>query len=147
MRTAYLTLDEVNARRAIQLGSRCGQAVHLVDLRSTALLHEPVLILDLDHLLAEEAASVLQRLLARPGLKLGAHAYHFPAGTVRQLVRAGVVVRRRLDAALFRRLHRRRRSAVQGANLRQSPLSCSRLPIAPLNHPSRRQAPVPPPIR
>ena len=115
MRTAYLTLDEVNAHRAIQLGSRCGQAVHLVDLRSTALLHEPVLILDLDHLPAEEAARGLQRLLARPDLKLGAHAYHLSAETVRQLVRAGVVVRHRLDATLFRRLHRRRRSKVLGA--------------------------------
>ena len=122
MRTAYLTLDEVNAHRAIQLGSRCGQAVHLVDLRSTALVHEPVLILDLDHLPAEEAACLLQRLLARPGLKLGAHAYHLPAETVRQLVRAGVVVRRRLDATLFRRLHSRRRSEVQAAELRQQPL-------------------------
>jgi hypothetical protein len=68
---AYLTLDEVNAHHTIQVGSRCRQAIHLVDLRGTELVNEPVLILGLDHLPAEEVARRLERLLARPGIQVG----------------------------------------------------------------------------
>ncbi len=109
MRTAYLTLDEVNAQHAIDLGARCGHAVDLVDLRGRDLVHEPYLILDLDHLPAEEQPRLFGLLLPRTGGKIAVHAYHLPAETIRDLLRAGVVVRRRLDATLFRRLHARRK--------------------------------------
>ena len=115
MHTAYLTLDEVNAHHAVLLGSRCGQAVHLVDLRSPDLIHEPFLILDLDHLPAEEHPRLFGLLLPRLTGRLAAHSYHLPAETARELIRAGVVLRRRLDATLFRRLHQRRRHAVLSA--------------------------------
>ena len=98
MPTAYLTLDEVNAQHAIDLGSRCGQAVHLVDLRSPDLVHEPVLVLDLDHLPAEEHPRLFALLLPRSAGKLAVHAYHLPAETIRALIRVGVVVRRALNA-------------------------------------------------
>src|SRR5262249_41564044 len=62
MRTAYLTLDEVNAHEAVQLGSRCGHAVHLLDLRSADLVAEARLILDLDCLPREDAERLLERL-------------------------------------------------------------------------------------
>jgi hypothetical protein len=109
MRTAYLTLDEVNAQHAIRLGTRCGQTVSLVDLRSPDLIHEAYLILDLDHLPAEEHPRLFGLLLPRTGGKVAVHAYHLPAEIIRDLMRAGVVVRRRLDATLFRRLHTRRK--------------------------------------
>jgi hypothetical protein len=105
MRTAYLTLDEVNAQHAIRLGAHCGHAVSLVDIRSPDLVHEPFLILDLDHLPAEEYPRLFGLLLPRIAGKIAVHAYHLPAEIIRDLMRAGVVVRRRLDATLLRRLH------------------------------------------
>jgi hypothetical protein len=116
VRTAYLTLDEVNAQHAIKLGSRCGQAVHLVDLRSPDLVHEPYLILDLDHLPVEEHPRLFGLLLPRTtGGRIAVHAYHLPRETIRELIRAGIVVRKRLDATLFRQLHERRPNALSSA--------------------------------
>jgi hypothetical protein len=100
MRTAYLTLDEVNARQAIDLGRRCGQAVYLVDLRSPDLGGEPFLVIDLDHVPPSERPRLFNKLLPR----LAVHGYNLWAETARRLTRAGVVVRRRLDAGLFRQL-------------------------------------------
>jgi hypothetical protein len=114
MQTAYLTLDPVNAGRAIELGARCGHAVHLVDLRSTALAREPLLILDLDHLPAAEHPRLFALLLPRPRGRLAVHSYNLAADTIRELLRAGVVVRQRLDATVFRRLREGNRKAVSG---------------------------------
>jgi hypothetical protein len=110
MRTAYLTLDEVNARQAIRLGRRCGQSVYLVDLHSPGLADEPFLVIDLDYVPTSEHAWLFKLLLPRLADRLAVHSYNLSADTVRRLVRSGVVVRRRLDASLFRRL--RDRSAV-----------------------------------
>jgi hypothetical protein len=107
MRTAYLTFDEVNARQAIRLGRRCGQTVYLVDLRSPGLGGEPFLVIDLDHVPASEHPRLFKLLLPRPSGRVAVHGYNLSAGTVRRLTRAGVVVRRRLDAPLFRQLRDR----------------------------------------
>jgi hypothetical protein len=104
LRTAYLTLDEVHARQAIRLGRRCDQEVHLVGLRSPDLGREPFLVLDLDYVPRAQQPRLFDRLLPRPAGRLAAHGYHVPAETLRRLVRAGVVVGRRLDVALLRRL-------------------------------------------
>ncbi|SRR5579885_2003339 len=108
MRTAYLTLDEVNASEAIRLGSDCGHAVHLVDLRSADLTGETRLVLDLDSLPPGDGERLLGHLA--PGLseRLAVHGRSMPPAIIRQLVRAGVVVRWRLDRTLFRRLGARR---------------------------------------
>jgi hypothetical protein len=103
MRTAYLTLDEVNARLAIRLGRRCGQDVHLVDLRSPDLGREPFLVIDLDYVPPSEHERLF-KLLPLPAGRLAVHGNNLPADTVRRLARAGVVVRRRLDMSLFRKL-------------------------------------------
>jgi hypothetical protein len=107
MRTAYLTLDEVNARQAVRLGRRCGQDVHLVDLRSPALIDEPLLVLDLDYVPASEHERLFKLLLPRPAGRLAVHGYNLPPETVCRLARAGVVVRRGLDVSLFRGLRTR----------------------------------------
>jgi hypothetical protein len=112
MRTAYLTLDEVNAQHAIRIGARLGQTVSLVDLRSPDLVHEPILILDLDHLPAEELPRLFGLLLPRTAGKLAVHGYHIPAEIALDLIRAGVVVRRRLDSTLFRRLQAQLRAGT-----------------------------------
>ncbi len=104
MRTAYLSLDEVNAHDAIHLGSRCGHAVHLLDLRSEDLVAEASLILDLDSLPREDAGRLLESLAPALKGRLAVHGYNLRVEVIRRLVRAGVVVRRRLDRTLFRRL-------------------------------------------
>jgi hypothetical protein len=104
MRTAYLTFDEVNARQAIRLGRRCGQTVYLVSLRSPGLGGEPFLVIDLDYVPASEHARLFKLLLPRPAGRLAVHGYNLSADTVRRLTRAGVIVRCRLDAPLFRQL-------------------------------------------
>jgi hypothetical protein len=104
LRTAYLTLDEVHARQALRLGRRCGQEVHLVDLRSPDLGRAPFLVLDLDYVPRAQQPRLFDRLL--PGLagRLAAHSYNLSIAAARRLARAGVVVGRRLDVALLRRL-------------------------------------------
>lgn len=104
MRTAYLTLDEVNARDAIAIGDQCGHAVQLVDLRSADLVAEAHLILDVDYLPPDEVHRLLKVLAPALRGRLAVHGYHLSPVTVRWLVRAGVVVRRRLDQTLFHRL-------------------------------------------
>ncbi len=116
MRTAFLTLDEVNAQHAIDLGCRCKQPVHLVDLRSPELAQERFLVLDLDSIPAEEHPRLFGLLLPRAAGKIAVHSHHLPAETIRGLRRAGVIVRRRLDATLFRRLHQGRHKALSSAS-------------------------------
>ncbi len=115
MRTAFLTLDEVNAQHAIALGSRCKQSIHLVDLRSPDLVHERVLVIDLDSIPAAEHPRLFALLLPRAAGKIAVHSFHLPPETIRDLRRAGVIVRKRLDATLFRRLDRRHPVAVAGS--------------------------------
>ncbi len=104
MRTAYLTNDEVNAGEAIELGSRCGHAVHLVDLRSQDLAAEACLIVDHDFLPHDDARRLLDQLAPALKGRLAVHGYNLPRDAIRGLVRIGVVVRRRLDQTLLRRL-------------------------------------------
>jgi hypothetical protein len=108
MRTAYLTLDEVNARQAIRLGRRHGQAVYLVDLRSPALGGEPALVVDLDSFPPAERSRLFARPVPRCAGRFAVHGGNLSAETVRWLTEGGVIVRRRLDAALFRLLKARR---------------------------------------
>jgi hypothetical protein len=104
MRIAYLTLDVVNANEAVRLGGRCRQDVHLVDLRSPDLADESFLVIDLDYVPASEHERLSKTLLPRPSARLAVHGYNLSPDTARRLVRAGVVVRRRLDMSLFRQL-------------------------------------------
>lgn len=104
MRTAYLSLDEVNAHEAVHLGARCGHAVHLLDLRSEDLVAEARLILDLDSLPREDTERLLEQLAPALKGRLAVHGYNLRGEVIRRLVRAGVVVRRRLDRTLFLRL-------------------------------------------
>jgi hypothetical protein len=112
MRTAYLTLDEVNACDAIQIGARRGHAVHLVDLRSANLAAEAHLILDVDYLPPDDAHRLMNVLAPALKGRLAVHGYNLSPATIGWLVQAGVVVRRRLDQTLFHRLGTRPRVLV-----------------------------------
>jgi hypothetical protein len=124
MRTAYLTLDEVNAHLAIRLGRRCGQDVHLVDLRSPDLGRQPFLVIDLDYVPTSEHERLF-KMLPLPAGRLAVHGYNLPADTARRLARAGVVVRRRLDLSLFRKLRDQAAAPLAPA---QHPPGPARLP-------------------
>ena len=80
MRTAYVTLDEVNASKAEELAASAGQIVYQVDLRSPHLVTEPFLVLDLDHLPAEELPRLLALLLSRPRGRQSGQAGAGPEG-------------------------------------------------------------------
>jgi hypothetical protein len=108
MRTAYLTLDEVNAHEAVCLGARFGHDVYLLDLRGGSFVDAALLILDLDSLPGDVAARLLDELAPALKERLAVHTYHLPSEVLRRLVRSGVVVRRRLDRSLFSRLGARR---------------------------------------
>jgi hypothetical protein len=115
MRTAYLTLDEVNASEAIRLGSDCGHAVHVVDLRSADLAGEARLVLDLDSLPPDDGERLLGHLAPALRERLAVHSRNLPPAVIRRLVRAGIVVRWHLDRTLFRRLGARRAAAATTA--------------------------------
>jgi hypothetical protein len=109
MRTAYLTLDEVNAHRAIDLGRSCGQVVHLVDLRSPDPGDEAFLVIDMDYVPASEHPRLFELLLPQLAERLAVHGYNLSTRVKRRLAKAGVIVRRRLDVSLFQQLARRSR--------------------------------------
>jgi hypothetical protein len=131
VRTAYLALDEVNAHEAAQLGSRCGHAMRLLDLRSADLVAEARLILDLDCLPPEDAQRLLEQLVPALKGRLAVHGYNLRGEVICRLMRSGVVVRRLLDTTLFRRLGSRRAAPAK---------TCERLTdtiLAPTANPRR----------
>jgi len=103
---AYLTVDEVNEGLALELAAACGVRLEVLWPRD-----EPpdgrfdAAVYDLDCLPVCLRQEVLSKLAAASApWPAAVHGYALAGDQVRPLRKRGVVVRRRLGAALFRRL-------------------------------------------
>lgn len=101
MTIAYLTHDEVNAADATRRAARLGIPLVVLDVRGIHAAADRV-VCDLDHLPESVKAGLLGEAAAGTDLSaVGVHSYHMTTREVKAFRRAGVIVCRRLDAALF----------------------------------------------
>ena len=108
MRVAYLTTDEVNRNLARGLAAACGAALHPVTPRD-----DPpdgsidAVLYDLDFLSVTHRQEILAALKAGASPHVaGVHSYGLDENVVNALRKHHVVVSRRLDGKLFRKLRR-----------------------------------------
>jgi hypothetical protein len=114
---AYQTTDEVHRATTDGLTANCG--AQMVPL----FLNDPppngqfnAVLYDLDYLYTEARQAVLAELLAGPPhCPTGVHSFNLDEEQEKGLRRNGVVVSRRLDAALIRRLVGRSRRTTMDA--------------------------------
>jgi hypothetical protein len=107
MLCAYLTLDEVNQDVAERLALQAGVELEAVSPRDMLAARTfDALVVDLDSLPPGYRKAVFADFLAgRNKAAAAVHSYHLRIRDARVLHRRGVIVGRRLDEELFRRLH------------------------------------------
>jgi hypothetical protein len=108
MLIAYVTTDEVNKDVATKLGSESGVTVCPLRLDEIGLVDRfDAMIYDLDFVPAPWRTAILSQLLARSAFALRAvHSYNLVEDDEEELRQCGVLVFRRLESAVFRRLIR-----------------------------------------
>jgi hypothetical protein len=107
MLCTYLSIDEVNQDWAEKLAIESGVELDSISPRDLSPENSDCLLVDLDSLPAGYGKTVLADLLAgkREG-PAAVHSYHLRRRDARLLRRRGVIVSRRLEPEVFRRLRK-----------------------------------------